>query len=156
MAIILNRHFLFLKSYRFYKISFFSSKGKAFFLKKYDLLEYIGGINLQVNFEVFDQNLVVKLIGELDHHFAEEIREKIDREIDQNEIKNIVFDLSEINFMDSSGIGVVIGRYKKVQRKGGQVAVINMNSRIEHIFKMSGLFNIVQKFRNKKQAFERL
>lgn len=111
---------------------------------------------MQVNFEMVDQNLFVKLAGELDHHSAEDIRDKIDKQIDKNEAKNIIFDLADVHFMDSSGIGVVIGRYKKVQRKGGQAAVIHMNSRIESIFKMSGLFHIIQKFENKKQALERL
>lgn len=113
-------------------------------------------IVLRLNFEPINENLIVKLDGELDHHTAEEIRQEIDKEIDKNNSKNVIFDLSKMNFMDSSGIGVVIGRYKKVSKLGGQVAVVNVNSRVERIFKMSGLFNIVKKFENKNQAIERL
>lgn len=94
--------------------------------------------------------------GELDHHTAQEIRNEVDREIENNHIKNIIFDMTNMHFMDSSGIGVVIGRYKKVQKLGGQAAVIHMNNRIERIFKISGLFNIVNKFENIKDALERL
>lgn len=111
---------------------------------------------MRLSFEAIDQNLVVKLNGELDHHTAEEIREEIDKEIDKSNSKNIIFDLEKLNFMDSSGIGVVIGRYKKVSKMGGKAAVVNMNSRVERIFKMSGLFNIVKKFENKKEAVERI
>ena len=113
-------------------------------------------IILHLTFEPINQNLIVRLDGELDHHTAEEMRKEIDKEIDKNNSKNVVFDLASVNFMDSSGIGVVIGRYKKVSKRGGQVAVVNVNSRVERIFKMSGLFNIVQKFENKNQAIERL
>jgi len=111
---------------------------------------------LYLTFEPINQNLIVRLDGELDHHTAEEMRKEIDKEIDKNNCKNVIFDLASVNFMDSSGIGVVIGRYKKVSKRGGQVAVVNVNSRVERIFKMSGLFNIVQKFENKNQAIERL
>jgi stage II sporulation protein AA (anti-sigma F factor antagonist) len=111
---------------------------------------------LRIDFETIHNHLVVKLNGELDHHTAEGIREEVDKEIDNNNIKNIIFDLEGMHFMDSSGIGVVIGRYKKVQKLGGQAGVINMNSRVERIFKMSGLFNIIKKFENKNEAIERL
>ncbi|MBB6216031.1 stage II sporulation protein AA (anti-sigma F factor antagonist) [Anaerosolibacter carboniphilus] len=111
---------------------------------------------MRLSFENINKNLVIKLDGELDHHTAEEIRDEIDREIDHYSVKNIIFDLSGMNFMDSSGIGVVIGRYKKVSKMGGEVAVININSRVERIFKMSGLFNIVKRFENKNQAVDSL
>jgi stage II sporulation protein AA (anti-sigma F factor antagonist) len=111
---------------------------------------------LRLSFENINKNLIIKLDGELDHHSSEEIRDEIDREIDQYGVKNIIFDLSGMNFMDSSGIGVVIGRYKKVSKMGGEVAVVNINSRVERIFKMSGLFNIVKKFESKKQAVDSL
>lgn len=111
---------------------------------------------MRIHFETIDNNLIIALNGELDHHSAEEIREEIDKKIDSNNIKNIIFDFKDMNFMDSSGIGVVIGRYKKVNKLGGQAAVININNRVERIFKMSGLFNIVRKFENKQQAIESL
>ncbi|WZL74536.1 anti-sigma F factor antagonist [Clostridiaceae bacterium 35-E11] len=111
---------------------------------------------MRIHFETIDNNLIIALNGELDHHSAEEMREEIDKKIDSNHIKNIIFDFKDMNFMDSSGIGVVIGRYKKVSKLGGQAAVININNRVERIFKMSGLFNIVRKFENKQQAIESL
>ncbi len=111
---------------------------------------------MDLAFEIRDKNLIVKLNGELDHHTAEEVREEIDQKIEQNNIKNIIFDFKDMKFMDSSGIGVVIGRYKKVNKLDGQAAVVNMNSHIERIFKMSGLFNIIMRFESKEQAIENL
>lgn len=111
---------------------------------------------MHLNFEVINNTLVARIEGELDHHTAEEIREDIDRKIDQHSVKNLLFDLQGMHFMDSSGIGLVIGRYKRLSKVGGQVAVVHMNNRIERIFKMSGLLNIVKKYDTKQQAIENL
>ena len=111
---------------------------------------------MHLKFEVINSTLVAQIEGELDHHTAEEIREDIDRKMDQHRVKNLLLDLQGMNFMDSSGIGLVIGRYKRLHKTGGHVAVIHMNSRIERIFKMSGLLNIVKRFDTKQQAIENL
>ena len=66
------------------------------------------------NYEVLDELLVVSLNVELDHHNEELIRDEIDKMIDIEEKKNVVFDFTKVNFMDSSGIGVIMGRYRKV------------------------------------------
>lgn len=96
-------------------------------------------------FEVIEDVLIIKLDNELDHHNAELLREEIDRMIDIEEIKNVVFDFSHVNFMDSSGIGVIMGRYRKVYYIGGKVFVIGISKMIDRIFLMSGLYKIVTK-----------
>lgn len=111
---------------------------------------------MRLSFKKINQNLIVLFDGELDHHASQEVRTEIDKEIDKNNCKNIIFDLSGMNFMDSSGIGVVIGRYKKVNKLGGEAVVVNLSDRVERIFKMSGLFNIVKHYENTNQAIERL
>ena len=58
-------------------------------------------------------------------------------------IKNIIFNFRNINFMDSSGIGVIIGRYKKISNDGGKVMIINANDRIKKIFNLSGMNKII-------------
>ena len=58
-------------------------------------------------------------------------------------IKNIVFDFKNIRFMDSSGIGVIIGRYKKISSEGGKVSVVNVNDRVKKIFNLSGMNKII-------------
>lgn len=68
-----------------------------------------------LKFNKFDDKLVVTLVGELDHHSAEEVRVKIDDRIERDNIKKVVMDFKEVTFMDSSGIGVVIGRLKRLK-----------------------------------------
>ncbi|MDR1773565.1 MAG: anti-sigma F factor antagonist [Clostridioides sp.] len=81
--------------------------------------------------------------SELDHHISNEVRDELDSIINKNQIKVIVFDFEKINFMDSSGIGVIIGRYKKIASDGGRVSVINVNERVRKIFDLSGLNKII-------------
>lgn len=91
-----------------------------------------------------NRNLVVEfLCRELDHHIANEVREELDAIIAQNNIKNIVFDFKNMSFMDSSGIGVVIGRYRKISAEGGKVAVVNSNEKIRKIFELAGMNKII-------------
>jgi stage II sporulation protein AA (anti-sigma F factor antagonist) len=82
-------------------------------------------------------------MGELDHHSAEYIRQKLDSEIIKSTTKNMIFDFSQLTFMDSSGIGVIMGRFKNVQNLNGKVSLVNINDQIKRIFDMSGLHKII-------------
>jgi stage II sporulation protein AA (anti-sigma F factor antagonist) len=97
-------------------------------------------------YEVYERCLIIKLKEELDHHNAIRIREKADKLIDRNNIKYIIFDFSGAGFMDSAGIGVIMGRYRKVIFIGGKTAVANVNLTIDRIFRISGLYKIIEKY----------
>lgn len=89
--------------------------------------------------------LRVKPIGELDHHSADEARTQLEACIKDENIKELVLDLGQMNFMDSSGIGVILGRFRTMSKRGGKVSVTNMSSQVDRILKMSGLYQVVQK-----------
>ena len=97
---------------------------------------------MSTEYNVIEKNLIIYLGGDLDHHNAEQIRKRTDALVDINRIKNIVFDFSKVSFMDSSGIGVVMGRYKKIYYDSGKVVVVGINNIIDRIFKMSALYKI--------------
>lgn len=104
-----------------------------------------------------DKNLFVEFIcSELDHHVANEIREGLDELLNSNQVKNMVFDFANINFMDSSGIGVIIGRYKKISIENGKVSVININDRVKKIFDLSGLNKIINIYETYEEAVSSL
>ena len=105
-----------------------------------------------LKFDKIDDKLIVFLNGELDHHSAEEVRVKIDDRIDRDNIKKVVMDFNNVTFMDSSGIGVVIGRFKKVQNRDGVVCVVNVNSRVDRVFTLSGLYKIIKSYINVEEA----
>ncbi len=94
-------------------------------------------------FRIIDNYLMIKLPTEIDHHKAVDISSKADRYIVSKEVNNVVFDFERTTFMDSSGIGIIIGRYKKIACFGGSVYAVNADSRIRRILLLSGLQNII-------------
>ena len=97
-----------------------------------------------MKYQVNENCLTIYLPNELDHHNAELIRREADRQIERNHIKYIIFDFAETNFMDSSGIGVIRGRYKKICLIGGEVWAMNTSDRVRKILVMSGVTKIMQ------------
>lgn len=111
---------------------------------------------MQVSFEINNNILIIKLNGELDHHSSEYVRKRIDDEITENNTKNILFDMGHMNFMDSSGIGVIIGRYKYVAASGGKVGIVSMKPQIKRIYEICGLKRIIPSFEDLKTGIEKL
>lgn len=111
---------------------------------------------MQLKYETNNNIMIVQLEGELDHHVAEDIRIELDDLIERKRIKNLIFDMGRLHFMDSSGIGVIMGRYKNISKLGGKVAVVDVSDKIDKIFTLSGLYSIVEKYQNKKEAINRL
>lgn len=100
---------------------------------------------MEITTSIENGMLVAALSGELDEHTAEFVRQTVDDKISANNYTALVFDLRKLRFMDSTGIGVIIGRYKIVRRLGKQVYVRNPNVTVDKIFAMSGLYEIIGK-----------
>ncbi len=96
---------------------------------------------------VIRDTVTVQLEGELDHCSADRVRASLDALIADQNIKRLVIDLNRLTFMDSSGIGVIIGRYRTLVRRNGSVAVRGANPTVDRIFQMSGLYQIIEKCR---------
>ncbi|MBQ9552387.1 MAG: anti-sigma factor antagonist [Clostridia bacterium] len=86
--------------------------------------------------------MTVFLDGEIDHHTAAPIRKRIDDETDRLMPKLLVLDFRGVTFMDSSGVGLVMGRYRNVSAYGGKLEVVNLPPRCYQIMKLSGLERI--------------
>ena len=87
--------------------------------------------------------LTVKICGELDHHSAKSLRESVDMEIKAGYVKKLVFDFSELTFMDSSGIGIIMGRFHLMSIYGCSVIVEKAHDYVKKIILMSGLKDVV-------------
>lgn len=107
---------------------------------------------MQIKLSSRGSTLIVSLIGELDHHSAEYVRQKIDSELLRSTTKNVVFDLTKLGFMDSSGIGVIMGRYKSISRLNGKLAIANALPQIKRILEMSGIFRLIPYFESTNEA----
>lgn len=97
------------------------------------------------SYELKRGTLTVWLSGELDDRMAARIREEIDALMDDCRVRRLVFDVSRLDFMDSSGIGLIIGRYKRLSKRGGSVAVADPGRRIDQLFRMSGVYQVVER-----------
>ena len=90
--------------------------------------------------------LYIKLVGEMDEYSAQSVRQKCDALIDENHsVKKIVINLSEVAFMDSTGIGFLIGRYKKATRMGVPLYVESPNLAADKILNLSGIYTLIPK-----------
>ena len=88
--------------------------------------------------------LVLKMPAEVDHYQAECWKEEADGLILQYPVRSLIFDFADTQFMDSSGIGVVIGRCKNVRFSGGYLKAVHLNDQIRRIFQLSGLKKIME------------
>lgn len=111
---------------------------------------------MDIKFITKNRTLVAVLSGEIDHHTCNEIRLQIDYEIEKNKVNHLIFDFSNIRFMDSSGIGVIIGRFRNLQSHGGKVGIVKVNPLVDRIFELSGLYKIIPKFNSIEEAVSNL
>ena len=88
--------------------------------------------------------VTVRIEGELDHCSAQTIRRELDDILLDPGVRQLVLDFGGVTFMDSSGIGVILGRYRALRQRGGKLAVTNMSPRVEKIFTLSGMRQIIE------------
>lgn len=96
------------------------------------------------DFKVIDNYLMVRMPEEIDHHKSVFIGKTADEFILREQVGNIVFDFEDTRFMDSSGIGVIMGRYKKIAYFGGKIYTINTEPRIKRTLMISGLHKMIE------------
>ena len=107
-------------------------------------------MSITVSLYVENQVLYVNLNGELDHHTSDQLRSRLNTVMSESQIKHIVFNLKHLDFMDSSGIGIIMGRYKTVSLIGGEVWAVHTNERIRKILTFSGAAKIMQIYEEEK------
>ncbi len=98
---------------------------------------------MEGRFQMLENYLMIRMPEEIDHHQAASLSKDADRYILGEQVKHIVFDFEDTRFMDSSGVGVVVGRYKKIACFGGRVYAVHANRQIMRIIQVSGLKKIL-------------
>src|SRR5690625_3702465 len=107
---------------------------------------------LQSEFTLRENVLIVRLKGEIDHHEATKLRKEWQRYLQSKELNHVILNVQEVSFMDSSGIGVVLGRYKEVVSQGGELVLCHVNDQIDRLFNMAGLYKIIRVEETEQQA----
>ncbi len=98
---------------------------------------------MNVKHIIEDKLLIFEIVEELDHHTCDKIRKRTDYEIQRFMPKKVILDLKNVKFMDSAGIGFVLGRYKIVNSFGGTLEIVNVEKTLKKIFEMSGMLKII-------------
>lgn len=109
---------------------------------------------MELQYEIRKDELVVPMPKEVDHHVAKNLSREIDFLVDSWHVKTLIFDFSGTDFMDSSGIGVLLGRRKTMELYSGEMRAINLGERVEKIFEKSGLFKVINVERTGKGGTE--
>ena len=97
-----------------------------------------------VSFTVRLRTLIVTVTGDIDQHNAAQIREQVDLRISHENVKKLIFDFSKLDFMDSSGIGIIIGRYKLMTALNGSVSIVVTKPTVRKLLELSGIKRIVK------------
>lgn len=113
----------------------------SFFMQK---MSKTGGKKVEEKFQIVDNYLIVKVPEELDHHQSVMVRQNADKYLLDERVEHLVFDFEKTRFMDSSGIGMIVGRYKKVSCFGGKILIANAGERIKKILSLSGLEGMIE------------
>ena len=91
-----------------------------------------------------DKQLIFKITEEIDHHTTEKMRRRMDYEIQRHMPRKVIFDFNRVIFMDSAGIGMIIGRYKLISSLGGFLEIYNIKPSIVRVLEMSGIHKIIK------------
>lgn len=100
---------------------------------------------MQMEIEAAEDRLTARIKGELDHHSAAQARAQLDALIADKRIRELRLDLKGLTFMDSSGLGVILGRYRVIVGRGGKMSIGGANRSIERILRMAGIYALVDR-----------
>ena len=107
---------------------------------------------MYLTYDKDSQVLIVRLTGDLDHHNASKARNQIDESIILKKPRKVIFDLSALSFMDSSGIGIIMGRYRLMKEYNAEVAICGVGTNIRKLIDISGLKTIVKEYNTAEEA----
>ena len=103
-------------------------------------------------FHIGKNALIFHLHGEIDQYAAAELKEKMDIEFESSHKRNLIIDLKNVALMDSSGIGLIVGRYKLVSSIGGELAVCNASDTVKKMLELGGITKIIKHYKTLSDA----
>lgn len=110
------------------------------------------GVDLvDVELKQVRNTLVVKIFGELDLVIADKLRNQIDEKLSEGTIKNLIINMEKVTFIDSSGLGMIIGRYKKITNYQGRMFIVGAQNNVEKILRFSGINKLIPMYRSEQE-----
>jgi stage II sporulation protein AA (anti-sigma F factor antagonist) len=111
---------------------------------------------MKINTNIEETCLIVRMEGELDMDSAVKFKEKVIPLLTKNKLHHLILNLSRVNFIDSTGLGAILGRYRVLEKQGGKVIIIGIKPQVERIFSLSGMLKIMPQFENEKKALNKI
>ena len=113
-------------------------------------------MNKEMKLGIANDALVVKFIGDVDNLVCEYYKAKLEAIINENKYKKVIMDFSNVTFIDSSGLGLILGRYNQIKKHNGCLYMSGVNKQTEKIFNIAGIWTIVDKYENIEQALKKV
>jgi len=105
---------------------------------------------MELELKQIRNTLLVRVKGEMDMLVAEKLRKEIDRRLETKQITNLVINLEKVTFIDSSGLGVIIGRYKKISSISGKMYIVGASPSVRKILMFSGINKLISMYNNEQ------
>lgn len=111
---------------------------------------------MYLDMEQQKDSLLVRLGGDLDLGVADKLRKTLDNQLVEKNIKFLILNLSRVTFIDSSGLGVLLGRYKRLVHSGGKVILVGAQPQVKRILELSGLLQIMEEYQDESKALAKI
>ncbi len=111
-------------------------------------------MNKEMKLGITNDALVVKFIGDVDSVVCSSYKNKLEILIDENKYKKVIMDFSNVTFIDSSGLGLILGRYNQLKKHKGNLYMTGVNKQAEKIFNIAGIWTIMDKYDSLEQALK--
>ncbi len=98
---------------------------------------------MNLDFKIDKNDICIKLVGDIDEYSARTLRQDLDKLIEGNAFKTMTFDMRGVSFLDSTGLGLVLGRYKKLREKRAELLLKNVPPQVDKVFRTSGLYSFI-------------
>ena len=111
-------------------------------------------MNKEMKLGMCNNTLVVKFYGDVDNLVCSSYKTKLETVINENKYKKVVMDFSNVSFIDSSGLGLILGRYNQLKKYNGNLYMTGVNKQIEKIFNIAGIWTIMNKYDSLDQVLK--
>ncbi len=109
-----------------------------------------------IDVQHIEDTLIVRPEGEFDVHTAPAFRQDVEHGLASTRARKLVVSLKSVSFMDSSGLGALLGRYRRMVELGGKMAIVSVPARIRPVLELSGLFKVIPVYESEKKALEKM
>ena len=111
---------------------------------------------MKIKWNVMGSALCVKVDGDMDVYGAEEFRRQVDGMLQGSGARDLVLNLSSVRFVDSSGLGAILGRYRRVSQSRGQMVLVGVRSRLRPMLDLAGIHRIIPTASSEEEALDML